>query len=58
MPEWLKDNLGTIIVGAVVLAVIASIIAFKIRANKKGKRSCGCGCNSCAMKDVCHGDKK
>ena len=57
MPEFIKENLGTIIVSAVLLAVIASIIIFKIRAGKKGKRSCGCGCNSCAMKDICHNDK-
>jgi len=58
MPAWITESIGSIIVSAVLLTVIIAIIALKIKDKKKGKKSCGCGCSSCAMKDVCHSEKK
>ena len=57
MPAWLENNLATIIISAILLTVIGLIVGFKIKNKKNGKRSCGCGCKSCAMSDVCHKDK-
>ena len=51
---WLTANLGTIIMGAIVLFVIASIVISMVRNKKKGKTSCGCGCGGCPMDGVCH----
>ena len=54
MSVWLSQNIGTIIVGAVVVAIVG-LIVWRMVANKRaGKSSCGCGCESCAMKDKCH----
>ncbi|MBE6665085.1 MAG: FeoB-associated Cys-rich membrane protein [Ruminococcaceae bacterium] len=51
---WLSQNLATILISLVLIAVCALII-FRMRRNKKqGKSSCGCGCSTCAMKDMCH----
>ena len=51
---WFTENLGTVIVAAIV-AVVCGLIIWRLIANKKaGKSSCGCGCQGCAMKDQCH----
>ena len=56
--SWLIANIGTILVGMVVLAVVALVIAMMVRNKKKGKSStCGCGCSSCAMAGKCHSAK-
>jgi hypothetical protein len=58
MPAWLMNNLGTIVVGLVVLAIIAAIVVVMIRNKKKGKSTCGCGCSNCPMGGACHSAKK
>ena len=56
--DWLIANIGTILVGLAVLAVVVFIIALKVRDKKKGKSSCGCGCEHCAMNGACHQKKE
>lgn len=60
MLQWLSQNIGTIAVCAVLLAVITAIIIYLIRNKKQGKNSCNCGygCTNCAMKDTCHPQNK
>ncbi|MBQ9557381.1 MAG: FeoB-associated Cys-rich membrane protein [Clostridia bacterium] len=54
MFEWIGKNIGTIIVLAVLAAIVALIIVKLIADKKKGKSaSCGCGCEACAMHDAC-----
>ena len=53
MIRFLLDNLGTIIVGAVVLAVLAGIVVKLVRDRKKGK-ACACGCDGCPSAEICH----
>lgn len=54
MLDFLKQNWGTIAVVAVLAAIVAAIIVCRIRARKKGKSTCGCGCEQCAMSGICH----
>ena len=54
MLNWLSQNLPTILVALVVLAVCTLIVVKMIRDKKKGKSSCGCGCEGCAHKGDCH----
>ncbi|MCH5278628.1 MAG: FeoB-associated Cys-rich membrane protein [Christensenellaceae bacterium] len=54
MLEWLSENIGTIIVCAVLAAVLAAIIIHMVNNKRRGKTSCGCGCSNCAMSDSCH----
>ena len=58
MPTWLLDNMGTIVVGLVVLAIITAVVVVMIRNKKRGKSSCGCGCGNCPMSGACHNDTK
>ena len=51
---WLKENLGTILICIVLLAIIVAISAYLIRSKKQGKSSCGCNCAHCAMHGQCH----
>ena len=53
MAEYLNENLGTIIVAA-VLAVILVAAVMKIRRDKKNGKGCGCGCAGCPSQGVCH----
>jgi hypothetical protein len=46
--DFLRDNAGTIVVGAAVFAGMAFIVIRMIANARKGKTSCGCGCAGCA----------
>ncbi len=54
MWTWLLENLATILISAVLLAVIAAIIVHLAHNRRAGKTSCGCGCSSCPMEGKCH----
>lgn len=54
MLAWLSENLPTIIICAILLAVVVMIVVSMIRNKKKGKTSCGCGCAHCAASGICH----
>ena len=52
--SWFANNLGTLIVALVLIAVIAAVIVSLVRDRKKGKTSCGSNCAHCAMSGSCH----
>lgn len=54
MLSWIRENLGTILICAILLAIVTSIIIYLIRQKKRGKSSCGCNCAHCAMHGQCH----
>jgi len=54
MIEFIRDNIGTIICGAVVLLILVLVIRSLIKDKKKGRSSCGCSCAHCAMAGRCH----
>lgn len=57
--NWLIENIGSIIVVAVLVSLASFIIVSNIKGKKKGKSGCGCGCSSCSMNGICHKtDKK
>ncbi|MBQ2390548.1 MAG: FeoB-associated Cys-rich membrane protein [Clostridia bacterium] len=57
MFAWIVENIGTIVVCAVLIGVVALIITIMVRNKKKGKSSCSCGCSGCAMSEHCHSKK-
>ena len=56
MFQWIAENSGTIIICAVLLAIVTAIIVGMIKKKKNGKSAfCDCGhCASCPMHDSCH----
>jgi hypothetical protein len=58
MLSWLSENIGTIIVALVLLCIIAAIIRKLIKDKKSGRKSCGCGCENCAMHGHCNDTRK
>ena len=54
MFAWITENLATIIICAVLIAVCTLIIIKLRRDKKKGNASCGGGCSGCAMNGLCH----
>ena len=58
MIDFIKNNLGSIIV-FLVLALIITLIIIKIIKDKKaGKTGCGCGCANCENSSYCHKNPK
>ena len=57
MLTWLGENFATIIICAVLIAVVAAIIVRMVKNKKKGKSSCGCGCADCTAGGSCHSKK-
>lgn len=55
--SWIIDNLGTIVVGLLLAAIVTAIIIRQVKLKKAGKTSCGCGCKNCAMAGACHNIK-
>jgi hypothetical protein len=45
--EFLKNNVGNIVVGLIVFAALIFLVARLILNIRKGKTGCGCGCGSC-----------
>lgn len=58
MIAWLQQNWGSVLVVAIVAAIVAAVIISRIRAKKQGKSSCGCGCEHCAARGMCHPDRE
>lgn len=56
MLNWLTQNAGTILVLAILAAVVAAIIIGMVRSKRKGKSSCGCA--NCAMAGSCHQNRQ
>lgn len=54
MLAWITENIGTILISAVLLLVVVLIIQKLVKDKKKGKSSCGCNCAHCAMSGSCH----
>ncbi|MCI9085117.1 MAG: FeoB-associated Cys-rich membrane protein [Clostridia bacterium] len=53
--------IATIIITGIILTLVAWIIINKIRNRRNGHVGCGCGCQGCAMSEICHketADKK
>ena len=48
----------TVLVVAIIIAIISLAVFSIIRDKKKGKCSCGNSCSSCAMNGAYHKDKK
>lgn len=56
MFTWIADNIGTIIICAILIAIVTAIIISMIKKKRAGKSVvCGCGnCKGCAMSGSCH----
>ena len=57
MLTWIKANLATVIISAVLLVIVAAIIVSIVKDKRRGKSSCGCKCASCPMSGSCHKKK-
>ena len=54
MLAWITENIGTILISAVLLLVVVLNIRKLVKDKKKGKSRCGCNCAHCAMSGSCH----
>lgn len=53
MLTWFMQNLGTIVVTAVLVVVVACILFKLIKDKKQGRSSCGGNCAHCSMCAAC-----
>ena len=56
--DFIVNNMGTIVVGVMVLGVLGAIVLKMVSDKKKGKTSCSCGCGSCPNAGNCHSMRK
>jgi len=49
-----SENIGSIVILAVILVIVGLAALKLIRDKKRGKCSCGSSCASCPMSDKCH----
>lgn len=56
MLQWVISNIWTLIICAVLIAVVAAIIVSMVKKKKQGKSMvCNCGsCKGCPMSGSCH----
>ena len=52
MLDFIKNNIGSIAVLAVVVALLAFLTVSLIRSKRRGS-SCSCGCSGCPMSARC-----
>lgn len=57
MLTWISENIATLLIAAVLIAVVAAVITGIVRNKKKGHSACGCGCDSCPMSGSCRSGK-
>lgn len=53
MLTFLTQNIGTIMVGLILLLSVAAVL----RIMKKKGTACGCGCSGCPSAGMCHKKK-
>ncbi|MBQ7147517.1 MAG: FeoB-associated Cys-rich membrane protein [Pseudobutyrivibrio sp.] len=53
MISWITANIGTIVVAAVLLLIVAGVVRSMIKDRKNGCSSCGCGCSGCSGSCSC-----
>ena len=54
MLTYLSQNLGTIVIGALLLGIVAAIVTKIVRDKRKGKNpGCDCGTAACANCPSC-----
>ena len=54
MADFFAVHWGTLLTGALVLAVVTLVVLKMAKDRKKGKKSCGCDCGSCSAAAGCH----
>lgn len=54
--EWILTNIGTLVVGTVLVLLTTIIILIMVKNKKSGKSSCGCGCENCSARTNCKKD--
>ena len=57
MLQWIQTNLGTMLICAVLIVIVALIVRSLVRQKRQGKSSCGCNCAHCAMHGACYRQK-
>lgn len=58
MLSWLSANWGTLLICALLAALVAAILVKMVRDRRRGRSVCGCGCQNCALQGRCRNAKK
>lgn len=58
LTTFFMENIATIVVLLVVVAIVGLVVFKLVRDKKRGKTTCSCGCGGCPMRDSCHQNDK
>ena len=50
---WIRENLATVVICAILVLIVAAILVRMVKNKRKGRSSCGCSCADCAMQKSC-----
>ena len=50
---WIRENLATVVICAILVLIVAAILVRMVKNKRKGRFSCGCGCADCVMHKSC-----
>ncbi len=56
MAGFFSENWGNLLVIALIVLVMAAVVRGQWKKRKSGKSGCGCGCDGCPSKGMCHPD--
>ncbi len=48
---WIRENLATVVICAILVLIVAAILVRMVKNKRKGRSSCGCA--DCAMQKSC-----
>jgi hypothetical protein len=55
--EYISENIGTIVTGLIILAVLLMITVKLVKDKKAGKSICGSNCKCCPNSALCHSNR-
>lgn len=58
MLYWLSENISSIIICVLLIALVVFIIERAVRNRRNGKASCTCSCGGCPMNGACNKNKQ
>ena len=54
MVRFFSENWGNLLVLALIALALAAVVWGQVKRRKSGKSGCGCGCEGCPSRGICH----
>ena len=58
MFTFIRENIGSLLVLFIILAIVTLVCIFRFRKRRRGEGGCGSGCKTCPMATKCHREEE